>query len=454
MTNEKFTKLFFDPGYLSTDEVADLMDRFSCLKLIRHRKKDLAVYQERGLDIRNYPDHTKEKLSRVLKHDIVKTWSAIINDHQTSVLFDRTTKSSSEVFKFNELLLMCCCYQNWLEQEAPDLLVYTVTPHNVKTWVLSKVAEQIGIPVVYFQESFFPWRQFLLRGLSRTPKVITPAIQDHSEKDRKIYKEYIGKKIGKLEDAMPIYELKRLKENNWKLIGVKSEFRNFLRKPLSSTEKVKSYLTYEKLSQDISGLKYVALFLHYQPERSTIPEGYGFGMQLAAVLALQQALPDDTYLVVREHPSTYTYNFSRNYRNKEFYELLASIDRVVIAPISGNPYEIIDNSIATASITGTVIGEALVRGKACIAFGAGLMQAIDSPNFHRYQSMEALRSFLGQVEDVENKGPDSYYDNVCNNAFTGIRDADMHYDENSRLSYLSVSVINAMNQLLSNQLEI
>ena len=82
------------------------------------------------------------------------------------------------------------------------------------------------------------------------------------------------------------------------------------------------------------------------------------------------------------------------------------------------------------------------------------MQAIDSPNFHRYQSMEALRSFLGQVEDVENKGPDSYYDNVCNNAFTGIRDADMHYDENSRLSYLSVSVINAMNQLLSNQLEI
>ena len=186
MTSKKFTKVFFDPGYLSTDEVADLMDRFSCLKLIRHRKKDLAVYQARGLDIRNYPDHTKEKLSRVLKHDIVKTWSAIINDHQTSILFDRTTESSSEVFKFNELLLMCCCYQNWLEQEAPDLLVYTVTPHNVKTWVLSQVAEQIGIPVVYFQESFFPWRQFLLRGLSRNPKVITPAIQDHSEKDRKI----------------------------------------------------------------------------------------------------------------------------------------------------------------------------------------------------------------------------------------------------------------------------
>lgn len=454
MSQNHFKKVFFDPGRPPNDEIAKLLESYPCLKLIRHRKKDLAAYQERGMAMQLYPDFKNEKMKRVLDHDIAEVWSGIINDHQTSVLFDRTTKSSSEVFKFNELLLMCCCYQNWLEQEAPDLLVYTATPHNVKTWVLCKVAEQIGIPVVYFQESFFPWRQFLLRGLSRAPKVITPAIQDHSEKDRKIYKEYIGKKIGKLEDAMPIYELNRLKENNWKLIGIKSEFRNFLRKPLSSTEKIKSYLTYEKLSRDISGLKYVALFLHYQPERSTIPEGYGFGMQLAAVLALQQALPDDTYLVVREHPSTYTYNFSRNYRNKEFYELLASIDRVVIAPISGNPYEIIDNSIATASITGTVIGEALVRGKPCIAFGAGLMQAIDSPNFHRYQSMEALRSFLGQVEKIENKGPDSYYDNVCNNSFTGIRDADMHYDENSRLSYLSVSVINAMNQLLSNQLEI
>lgn len=454
MTNKIFTKVFFDPGYLSTNEVADLMNSFSSLKLIRHRKKDLAAYRDRGLSIQNYPDHTKEKLSRVLEHDIVKTWSAIIDDHQTSILFDRTTKSSSEVFKFNELLMMCCCYQNWLEQESPDLLVYTVTPHNVKTWVLAKVAEQIGIPVVYFQESFFPWRQFLLRGLSRNPNVITPAIQDHTAKDRSIYKEYIGKKIGKLEDAMPIYELKRLKENNWKLIGVKSEFRNFLRKPLSSTEKVKSYLTYEKLSREVSGLKYVALFLHYQPERSTIPEGYGFGMQLAAVLALQQALPADTYLVIREHPSTYTYNFSRNYRNKEFYELLASIDRVLIAPISGNPYEIIDNSIATASITGTVIGEALVRGKACIAFGAGLMQAIDSPNFHRYQSMDALRTFLGQLEGMEKKSPDSYYDNVCNTTFTGVKDSDMHYDESSRLSYLSVSVINGMNQILSNKLDI
>lgn len=456
MKNQVFKKVFFDPGYLSVDEIASLMDAYECLKLIRHRKKDLPVYQAKGLDIRLYPNHADEKLTRVLKNDVEKIWSAIINDHQTSVLFDRTTKSSSEVFKFNELLLMCCCYQNWLEQEAPDLILFTVTPHNIKTWVLSKVAEQIGIPVIYFQESFFPWRQFLMEGAHRSPRVIPPAIRDRSEKDRQIYDEYIGKKIGKLEDAMPIYELNRLKKNNWKLIGIKSEIRNFFRKPLSSIEKVKSYLAYENLSKEISGIKYVAFFLHYQPERSTVPEGYGFGIQLAAILALQQALPEDTCLVVREHPSTYTYNFSKNYRSKDFYELIASIDRVVISPISANPYEIIDNSIATASITGTVIGEALVRGKPCIAFGEGLLQAIDSPNFHRYESIDGLRNFLAHHtgNDIDNPGPDRYYDNVCNATFSGVKDSDAHWDENSRLSYLSVSVINGMHQLLSGKLDI
>jgi len=449
MTNSKFKKVFFDPGYLPIEEVESLMQGFSCLKLIRHREKDLMVYQERGLDILLYPDHTQEKLARILENDIEKTWSAVINDHQTSVLFDRTTKSRSEVFKFNELLLMCCCYQNWLEQEKPDFLIYTVTPHNIKTWVLSKVAEKIGIPVIYFQESFFPWRQFMLRGLCRNPKIIIPATQDNSKKDYEIYKEYIRKKTGSLEEAMPSYELNRLKKNDWKLISLKTELKNFLKKPISSTEKIKSYLTYKNLSRDVTGLKYVVLFLHYQPERSTIPEGYGFGIQLAAILALQQALPKDAYLVVREHPSTYTYNFSKNYRSKDFYKTIGSIERVIIAPITDDPYKIIDNSIATASITGTVTGEALARGKACISFGSGLLQAIDSPNFHRYTSIDSLRAFLENTEKPEENAAEKYYDSVRRTTITGIKESHLNYDEKLRREYLNASIATGVKQLLT-----
>lgn len=446
------TKVFFDPGYLPMDDLVKLTRNHACLKLIRHRKRDQASYRENKLEVQIYPDYKKEKLGKVLSNDIAQVWSNIINDHQTSVLFDRTGKSSSDVFKFNELLLMCCAYQHWLETEKPDFLLYTATPHNIKTWVLSRVAESIGIPVLYFQSSFFPWRQFLMEGLMRDARIIPPPpplTAEAAAKDWKFYSEYMDRKRGSREEAMPIYEIERLKENNWKLLKPKAEFKYFLRKPLSAIEKIKSYIDYEKTSRDFSGIKYAAFFLHYQPERSTIPEGYGFGLQLAAILALRQALPDDTWLVVREHPSTYTYNFSKNYRNREFYEQIASIDRVIISSLAADPYRIIDNSIATASITGTVIGEALVRGKPSIAFGAGIMQAVDSPQFHRYRSIEDLRAFLASLDTLDKDDPEKHFASVLAASFSGIDAGDTHYAESQRMKYLCVSVINCINQLLA-----
>lgn len=451
MKTQNFSKIFFDPGYIPLDEVAKLVHDHACLKLIRHRKRELSLYQSKNLDIQCYPEHKKEKLSRVLEHDIEEIWSKIINDHQTSALFDRTTKSSSEIFKFNELMLMCCAYQNWLETEKPDLILFTATPHNIKTWVLSRVAESIGIPVLFFQVSFFLWRQFLLEGLRKDARIISPRTKQVPEKDKEFYSQYMRKKSGSMEEAMPFYEIDRLRKNNWKLIDAKNEFRNFLKNPLKSIEKIKSYTTYQKLSQTPPDSKYVAFFLHYQPERSTIPEGYGFGIQLSAILALQQALPDDTILLVKEHPSTYTNNFSKKYRNQQFYETIASIDRVMLSPISADTYKIIDNSIATASITGTVIGEALVRGKASIAFGAGIIQAIDSPLFHSYKSIESLRNFLSNLNGQQPHDSEKYFTDVCHSTFSGIESLDTGYDDKSIMKYRITSTINGIKQLVSGE---
>lgn len=454
MKSTVFSKVFFDPGYLPVDDVVKLVGDYQCLKLIRHRNKDLGLYQARNLEIHGYPDYESERLTRTLGGDVEEVWSKIINDHQTSLLFDRSAKFASEAFKFNELLMMCCAYQNWLEIERPDIILFTATPHNIKTWVLSRVAESIGVPVLFFQVSFFPWRQFLLEGLKKDARIIFPAIGGASPVDRQLYEGYVHKKRGSLEDAMPAYEVDRLKENNWRLLGFRKELKGFLKSPKKSIEKIKSYIEYKNLSMEIHGIRYVSFFLHYQPERTSIPEGYGFGVQLAAILALQQSLPKDTYLIVKEHPSTYTYNFSTKYRNRNFYQLISSIDRVIMSSISVDPYSIIDNSIATASITGTVIGEAFVRGKPCIAFGAGPMQAVNSPYFHRYRSIEGLRGFLAGLNDFGHNDSDGYFESVCNSSFSGATAFHSHYEEKMRVNYLSASAINGIEQLLGGRLNI
>ena len=216
-----FEKVFFDPGYMPLDELVALTQQYPSLKLIRHRKKDLAAYQRRGLDMLVYPAAGVSGVKSRLVNDPEKVWSSVINDHQTSVLFDRTVESASEVFKFNELMLLCCTYQHWLEREAPECIVFTVTPHNIKTWVLSKVAEALGIPVLYFQESFFPWRQFLLKGLKRGPEIVRPSVPADVAVDQRFFSQYVAKKKGRRDEAMPLYEIKRLKENNWKLLNFK-----------------------------------------------------------------------------------------------------------------------------------------------------------------------------------------------------------------------------------------
>lgn len=454
MKIKNFRKVLLHPGYLNPDEIIRIKRDHPQLKLIRHSTKGLKCFQEKKIDITTYPNHKNENFSTPLKNDIQKTWSGLIDDHQTSLIFGRTKKYDSEVIKFNEIIVMCYTYQKWLETEKPDLLIFTSTPHNIKNWILAKVAEAIDIPVVFFQASFFPWRQFLLQGIKKNANIIQPITKETSEKEKNFYSDYIMKKMGGIEEAMPAYEIKRLRENNWKPIALKKEIGNFFKNPFSSIEKIKSYASYTRLSREIKDIKYIAFFLHYQPERTSIPEGYGFGVQLAAIISLQQALPENTYLVVKEHPSTYTYNFSKKYKNKDFYELISSIDRVIISEITADPYKLIDGSIATASITGTVIGEAFVRGKPCIAFGAGPMQAVNSPSFHRYETIEALRDFLRKQEKPDVCATEKYFQNVCNSTFSGIGAEDTHYNEKSRSNYLSNSIITGIEQLLNGELYI
>lgn len=444
-------KVLLHPGYLPPENLAELINENKSITLIRHNNKGIREFEKHKLTIEIYPEHQKSTFSNKPIHDSIKPWLELINDHQTSLIFHRTSKNNSEISKFSEILFMSHCYQLWLEDHNPDMLIFTSTPHNTKNWVMAKVAESIGIPVIYFQESFFPWKQFILEGLTKTPKILPPSQPTQANFDYKFLSDYLIKKTGSQDEAMPDYEIKRLKENNWRMIGIKKEAKNIIKNPIKSVQKIKSYLSYKKLCKDINLDKYVVFFLHYQPERTTIPEGYGFGIQIAAIIALQQALPKNTYLVVKEHPSTYTYNFSSKYKNKEFYETISSIDRVVIAPITADPYKLIDKSIATASITGTVIGEAFVRGKPSIAFGAGPMQAVNSELFHRYESIEKLQSFLRTPPLPQEDHAKSYFDKVRQLTACGITSETTVYNEKDRQKYLITSAINGLKTILANK---
>jgi hypothetical protein len=109
--------------------------------------------------------------------------------------------------------------------------------------------------------------------------------------------------------------------------------------------------------------------LHYQPERLTLPEGGVYDDQLLFVQLLAETVPDDWRILVKEHPRQLRAQDSHQGRSSDLYEDLVAIPGVELVDIGMSTLELIDQSLAVATVTGTAGWEAVVRGTPAIAFG-------------------------------------------------------------------------------------
>lgn len=110
--------------------------------------------------------------------------------------------------------------------------------------------------------------------------------------------------------------------------------------------------------------KYVYFGLHLQPEATTTFYGGKYSDQLLAIENLASILPDDWKIYVKENPKQ-----DDMFRGKSFYERLHLIDKAVLVPMETNTYDLIEHSQFVASITGTMIYEAVCGGKPALMFG-------------------------------------------------------------------------------------
>ena len=66
-------------------------------------------------------------------------------------------------------------------------------------------------------------------------------------------------------------------------------------------KELKKY-TYNKFSLEDDFIYYG---LHYEPERSTLPDGGDFHDQLIAILKLRELVPNEIKIYIKEHPSVF-----------------------------------------------------------------------------------------------------------------------------------------------------
>lgn len=129
-------------------------------------------------------------------------------------------------------------------------------------------------------------------------------------------------------------------------------------------------------TDDDLGGKYIFLAMHYQPERTTCPDGGRFSNQFLMASLIARMMPDDYRLLIKEHPAQFLYNRDgEQSRTPESYEELVSLPRTRLIPLSVPTRELIAGSRAIATITGVAGWEALARGKPALVFGAAWYRA-------------------------------------------------------------------------------
>ncbi len=158
--------------------------------------------------------------------------------------------------------------------------------------------------------------------------------------------------------------------------------------------------------------KYIYLPLHYQPECTTCPMAGEYRDQLLIAQMIASVAPDDILIYVKEHPMQ-----GDIARSIEYYQDFLEIRNVRLVPTTFDSIELLKNSLAVATATGTSGFEALFRGIPVLMFGHRFMQygpgvypihtiddckkAMDEiQSGKRGASLKDLRTFLKAIEEV------------------------------------------------------
>lgn len=150
-------------------------------------------------------------------------------------------------------------------------------------------------------------------------------------------------------------------------------------------------------------VKYVYFALHYEPERTTNPDGDKFHDQAIALAKLRNMVPTEYSIFVKEHP-THLFRADKGVRGRSplLYDYISNIAGVTLVPTDLDSLDLIKNSSLVASISGSAVFEAAVLGKPSIKFGDAWFN--DCPNvFSWHEDLdfnEVLNKDICTVDDV------------------------------------------------------
>ncbi|MDJ1431980.1 hypothetical protein [Halostagnicola sp. A-GB9-2] len=326
-----------------------------------------------------------------------------------------------------------------LDDLSPDLAIFGSTPHLVSDYILYSCCKSRGIDTLIYSSVSLP-DLFYVRECIDGPPVLSSGTIKNSGGISDKNDRYINSLRKEYEEAIPEYMTES--QSNSSIIpsleGLTKISKSVIQNAITACEpfptayvkehnnqiedsrltkyqwyfyRLKAWIYRRKLYKhyrrytidpDIS-TKYIYFPLHYQPERTTSPEGGLYVHQYLAVNLLSQTLPKTT-IYVKEHPSQFSKRIKGEQgRRPYFYQDMSNIHNVELVPLKTPVFDLVDNSCAVATVTGTTGWEALVRGTPALVFGNAWYR--NSPGCYHIKSQSDLIEAIEKINSSSRSGP-------------------------------------------------
>jgi hypothetical protein len=288
-----------------------------------------------------------------------------------------------------------------LEHFQPDIIVYPEAPHLGYDYVLYALCRIMNIPPVMFERTSLPGFVYPVASFEDGSEDIRKAYTSELKKEKNQemglspqIAAYLESLLKRYDRAMPFhqkYKLKHLKNQGDiggttpLLLGaakdlviahlMKNRNPHYLRKTyytnIGHIRKKKLLAYYRKLANDVNlEVPYLFVALQCEPERQSGTLGGVFTHQYVMIDLLSKVVPQGWKIYVKEHPFQFKESqMAERAKTFEFYDLIASIPKVSLVPLSYNSFELIDRAKASATVAGTVGWESVVRGTPTLLFG-------------------------------------------------------------------------------------
>lgn len=343
-------------------------------------------------------------------------FSKIMSDPRVAYLLERRFKEDVLSSVFNSVVgveQICFGAFSILKKVAAERVVFHTPPHHLHDYLFSKVAECLALDVLVVKLSPLPWRAWLCSGIDE--QRVVERNSGLPEKLTETTELYIRSLSGSYDEAIPEYERKLASQVKGRLLSVTADIKGFFsvllsKHPLRSSfrmlalfRKVRLYKRYLAISRHFKlPNNYFVFFLHFQPERTSVPEGLSYSAQWLAIKQISEALPAGMKLVVKEHQAMFRRQLDPRARDLEFYDAVAGLHNVVVAPLDFDTFTLLDTSKAVVTLTGTVGFEALARKKKVIALGVAPYK--DCENVFNPRCYADLVLVLSQIDCQASEG--------------------------------------------------